>query len=331
MTYIHTVNDEGLSITTLPKKSEWTTSTSISTESTIKITFPWSPFNGRKGTPSETRDVPVCKISGTVVDVQWRKVMLDAWRIIVGDSKEDENDWNICLWCPKKVYDYFSVKPKVGDQLSVIIDENNELVKNDKNMKNYSNIDECNLSVIQAQSLKIFPDLAKWDIEALDAKVLGKIPNTQKSKSADHCQLNEIVLTTKSSFLKNKKWITTAFVFQNEDGDVFTARDQISFALKQHTWLLNSFETSYKQLHGKKMHVIVDRNNKNTILWEYTSAAKALPWCTVQDIQENNVFPISGNISSEWSGILLMLLLCFAILSLGIFAKKVQTVTFEKI
>jgi len=300
-----------------------------STDSTIQITFPWTFFNGEVETPPETRNVPVCKISGTIVDVQWRKVILEKWRVIAGDSKWDF--WDHCLWCPEKVYDYFAKIPKVWDTLSVIIDERNELVKNEKNMKNYHNIDECSLATVQAQSLKLFPDLAKWDIEALDAKVLGTKPTSQKGKFADYCQLNETVLATKSSFLKNGKGITTAFIFQNDEGDIFTAREQIPFSLKKNTTLLSHFELAYKELNGKKMHVIVDRNNKNTILGEYTSADKNLPWCVPQSTQENNIFPIFWNISSGWGGIFLTFLMILTILLLGTFAKKAKTVTFEKI
>gem|GEM_PF-1334318 len=193
---------------------------------------------------------------------------------------------------------------KVGSEFSAIITENNFLVINEKNIQNYPQVPECNLASVQSASLKLFPDLAIWDIEALDAKVLGRTTNTPKSKFADHCQINETVLTTKSSITKNKKTLTTAFIFQNDEGELFTTRELITFPSAKDTSIQKAFEAYYSKLHGKKMHVILDRGNKNTLVSEYTSSAKNLPWCMSPSVninisekrtsQENSVFPISG-------------------------------------
>gem|GEM_PF-3362548 len=82
------------------------------------------------------------------------------------------------------------------------------------------------------------------------------------------------------------------------------------------------------------MHVIVDRGNKNTIVSEYTSAAKNLPWCMnppQEKIEQNSVFPISGFDGNSVGGIffailsILMLVLCMQ------FFQKIQHLAVHKI
>jgi len=85
------------------------------------------------------------------------------------------------------LWDYLPRNLNVGDTLSAIITEDNDFVTTVNDTSPYAHVQECNLVTVQQQSLKLLPELAKWDIEALDTQVhekipRSKIPNTQKSK-----------------------------------------------------------------------------------------------------------------------------------------------------
>jgi len=115
------------------------------------------------------------------------------------------------------------------------------------------------------------------------------VPVENTIQLADHCQINDTLVMTKTSIHKNKKSLTTAFIFQNEEAELTTAREILSFPTAKDTTIQKAFEKYYESLHGKKMHVILDRGNKNTLVSEYNVTHKSLPWCgTAPSIPQNS-------------------------------------------
>jgi len=253
-------------------------------KSTMKIHMP-TRVNSYGMTETELQVVPVCKISWIIMGIRYDFdqifVVLEKGQIVQGYVK-----WEMAIWWYSPLKDYFAKKPVVWDTFWAIITDKNVLVINENNIAKYPNVMECSLTDVQQQSKKMFPDIDIRDMPVLGAQVTGN----QKGKTVDYCQINEIVLTTKTSMLKNKKGTVTAFIFQTSDGELYIAREQISFPTAKNSSIAKALDADYQTLHGKKFHVIIDRGNQNSIVSEYRSNHQNLPFCiqslTAKDVQD---------------------------------------------